>query len=347
MTEVSPVAEAKSVHGAELHAEKDLVSRVAAGEQRACARLMTWAERNDPRYAVAHREFCGGLGAAQRIGVTGPPGAGKSTLVEALASHWRETEDRKIGIVAVDPTSPFTGGALLGDRVRMSRLVLDNAVFIRSMATRGVFGGLARATDDVADVLDLYGRQTVMVETVGVGQSEVDIARSCDLTLVVLHPGGGDTIQAMKAGLMEVADIYVVNKADMPGVDRLVQELYDVLDLREIPMEERPPILSTVASKGSGVPELATVIDEMVAARKSSGILAERRSENLERRIRRLVDGRLRRDVWETRGLSELLHRRLAKSVRLSAYELADEILDLYQGAELDSGPDKDTEQSP
>jgi LAO/AO transport system kinase len=230
----------------------------------------------------------------------------------------------------VDPTSPFTGGALLGDRVRMSDLALDPGVFIRSMATRGVFGGLARATDDVADVLDLFGKQTVLVETVGVGQSEVDIARSTDFTLVVLHPGGGDTIQAMKAGLMEVADLYVVNKADQPGLDRLVQELLDALDLRDLPGMPRPDVLTTVATRGDGVVELAAAIDASLEARKASGVQVTRRRDNLERRVQRLVDIRLRRHVWETRGLSQKLGQRLdqsdAQGVTLSAYQLADEI---------------------
>jgi LAO/AO transport system kinase len=313
-----------------LTAGADLVSRVRAGEALACARLMSLAEAGDARFTAEYARFWPELGRARRYGITGPPGAGKSTLVEGLALHWRGLS-RTVGVVAVDPTSPFSGGALLGDRVRMGRLALDAGVFIRSMATRGVFGGLARASDDVVDVLDLYGRDTVLIETVGVGQSEVDIARSADLTVVVLHPGGGDTIQAMKAGLMEVADIYLVNKADMPGLDRLVQQLTDILDLREIPPDRRPPILTSVASTGEGVAALAAELDRMHAARAASGALAARRSENLEKRVRRLVEGRLRHDVWETLGLAEALARRVAAGGPHSAWGLADEILDCYR----------------
>jgi LAO/AO transport system kinase len=293
---------------------------------------MSWAERGDARFARAYNAFYSDLGRARRIGVTGPPGAGKSTLVEGLTRHWRG-QDKTVGIVAVDPTSPFSGGALLGDRVRMTSLALDEGVFIRSMATRGVFGGLSRATDDVADVLDLMGRDRVLVETVGVGQSEVDVARSTDLTLVVLHPGGGDTIQAMKAGLMEVADIYVVNKADMPGLDKLVAQLTDILDVRDIPLEERPPILTTVATEGTGVVELAETIDRVLDEQAANGLLARRRTDNLRRRVRRLVEGHLHRDVWEEAGLASRLDTGPSGGAPgpVSAYGLAEEILGAYR----------------
>ena len=306
-------------------AADDLAQRLRAGDTRAGARLMTWAERGDRRYAETVEPLAEQLGDALRVGITGPPGAGKSTLVQGLVQAWRR-QGRTLGVVAVDPSSPFTGGALLGDRVRMSELALDSGVFIRSMATRGEFGGLARATDDVADVLDLMGRDVVLLETVGVGQSEVEVARSADLTLVVLHPGAGDTIQAMKAGLLEAADLYVIHKDDLPGADRLADELAEALDLRSS-TTPRPPVLAASSLAGRGVVELAAAIDALAAAARDDGRLAVRRRDNLARRVRRLVQAELLASAWNDGHLETRLARLLSQGGTLSAHALARQLL--------------------
>lgn len=306
--------------------ENEIVDRVRAGDARAAARLMSWAERGDPRFAAAHVSFAADLGRARRVGITGPPGAGKSTLVEALVRAGRSSPERTFGVLAVDPSSPFTGGALLGDRVRMTGLELDPGVFVRSMATRGAFGGLARATDDLADVFDLLGRHTILLETVGVGQAEVDVVRSTDLTILVLHPGAGDTIQAMKAGLMEAADVYVVNKADRPDAARLVHEVEDALDLRRAD-GPRPPVHAVSAATGQGIGELSSALDAWLDASAAEGRMARRRTANLGIRVRRLVDAERQRDAWQDAGLERHLGQRLAAAGTLSVYALASELL--------------------
>ena len=249
-------------------------------------------------------------GRAHLIGVTGPPGSGKSTLVNALAQQIRELE-RTAGIIAVDPSSPFTGGALLGDRVRMRDLTGDPGVFVRSMATRGSLGGLAQATNDVVKVLDAAGFDVVLIETVGAGQSEVEIARTAYTTVVLEAPGMGDEVQALKAGLMEIADILVVNKADRPGAARTARALEMVIDRNAARDSDawQPPILQTIALDGSGVPELLDAIDEHRRHLCATGLLAERERRRVERELvgvleRELLDrlvsrlGREHLDRW-------------------------------------------------
>ncbi|HUP48556.1 MAG TPA: methylmalonyl Co-A mutase-associated GTPase MeaB [Thermoanaerobaculia bacterium] len=294
-----------------------LADGIRAGQYRALAKAITLVERDEPQ---AQRLLAGiypSTGNARVVGITGSPGSGKSTLVAAMARHVRAS-DRRVGIIAVDLTSPFTGGAILGDRIRMTGLYTDPGVFIRSMATRGFMGGLARATNDVVDILDASGFDLVLVETVGVGQDEVEVVRTVQTNIVVLVPGMGDDIQAIKAGIMEIGDIFVVNKADRPGADKTVTEVTMMMSLVEEHGEWVPPIVKTVASQGDGIPELESAVFGHYEYLEKSGELVRRNRERVririetqlkERFMERLIGGAVPRAEYDAL-LDEVLQKR-------------------------------------
>jgi LAO/AO transport system kinase len=288
-----------------------LSERVLNGDPRAVARAISLIEDESPQGADLVRRIFGRTGRAYLVGVTGAPGAGKSTLVDRLIGELRR-KDMTVGVVAVDPTSPFTGGAILGDRVRMQSHVSDAGVFIRSMATRGNLGGLARSTSDAALVLDAAGKDIVLIETVGVGQDEVDIVRTADISIVTLVPGAGDEVQALKAGIMEIADIFVVNKADREGADRTVASVEALLSLDSFTGGRwRPPIVKTEANTGKGVPELVAEIERFRAHTAAS--LGERRRARAEFRVQELLAHRfvqhVHDEVLEAGEFQDLLNR--------------------------------------
>jgi LAO/AO transport system kinase len=271
------------------YSDQQLIDGVAAGDLRVVARLITLAENGVPRARAVQRALFPRTGKAHVVGITGAPGAGKSTLVDQLARTWRE-RGKKVAILAIDPTSPFSGGAILGDRIRMSHTSEDSSIFIRSMATRGSLGGLSKATLDSIQILDAAGFDLILVETVGVGQAEVDIVRTADTCLVVLVPGMGDSVQIIKAGILEIADLFVINKADRDGADLLHKDLRILLSLADHTPERWEPLITrTVATTGEGASDVVDGVQRHIAWVRNSAMGQKKRLEILEHNIVQLL----------------------------------------------------------
>lgn len=332
---------------------------LARGDTAALARAISLVENQRVGFEQVLSALHGRIGkhTTQRIGITGPPGAGKSTITEQLVRAYRK-QGLPVAVIAVDPTSPFTGGALLGDRIRMESVSLDPGVFIRSMATRGAQGGLATTTEEVADVLDAFGFERILIETVGVGQTELDVAATAETTVLVLVPESGDSIQTLKAGVMEIAELYVVNKSDRPGADKLRQEIEVMLGIRrgnafvnvrphhgrteggKVGRKDRPttqpsndweaPVLMTVASRGEGIVELVAALDKHHDYLVVTGKLDERRKRRLAARTRAVVNRAIRQWVWEKTNAEDVLARHMddvAAGTR-TPYDVAAEVLE-------------------
>ncbi|HEX3236760.1 MAG TPA: methylmalonyl Co-A mutase-associated GTPase MeaB [Gemmatimonadales bacterium] len=341
-----------------------LLAGLATGNTAALARAISVVENGRPGFERLLAEVHRSIGRARRIGVTGPPGAGKSTLVERVVAAYRAAGLR-VAVIAVDPTSPFTGGALLGDRIRMESVALDQGVYIRSMGSRGSLGGLATTTGEVADLLDAAGFDRILLETVGVGQSELDVARMVDTTILMLVPESGDGIQTLKSGVMEIADVFVVNKADRPGAEKLRQEIEVTLGIRRgnafrglpahhgfqgrrtaAPVVARAPadqvwdhpVVLATATAGEGIPELLTLLDRHHEWLGATGELTVRRRRRLLDRTREVVNRATRRWIWEETRAESMITERLDEVVegRLSPYDVATEVLEgIRQGERI------------
>ncbi len=306
----------------------DIAKKVLKGDPRSIARLITLSENNDIVATNAMKKIHPHTGKAHVIGMTGVMGSGKSTLICELTRLFRK-EGKTVGIIAIDPTSPFSGGALLGDRVRMIKLAMDDGVFIRSMGTRGMLGGLTSAVYDVVEILDASGKDVVIVETVGVGQAEVDVIKIADTTLVVVVPGLGDSIQTLKAGVMEIADIYVVNKADRDGVEQTIAEVESLVDITCAEKDRKTPVLSTFAKQSKGIKQVLTEIENHKEYLKKTNKFEKQRRLRYEAELVEIIRKRLMNFIFDESTFKEKIEELLEKISKkeIDPYTASEEIL--------------------